>query len=145
MAHNNINERRAFVTALLEKGTIISGTLRKSIADQFSCSPAAIAADLIALRLVPGTPSIHCTPSLRKLIASRDHVCQYCGQTSASLIVEHVIPAALGGPARAYNLVLACQKCNVTKGRSVWIPNNLDSITAEHPEWRERIVNAAKH
>jgi hypothetical protein len=67
--------------------------------------------------------------------------CQYC--SGAASVAEHVVPAALGGVASLHNLVAACASCNARKGRSVWIPANLDEITEDHAEWRALVVSMA--
>ncbi len=43
--------------------------------------------------------------------------CAYCQQPSARLQVEHLIPKGRGGSDRLSNLVLACESCNITKGK----------------------------
>jgi hypothetical protein len=88
----------------------------------------------------------HILPALRRVILARDaETCQYCERQlrPVALVVEHIIPAALGGPAQPYNLVTACYGCNSRKGRRVWIPCNLDTITADHLEWRAKVQQAA--
>lgn len=86
---------------------------------------------------------------LRASVKARDgRVCQYCGTNdpAAYYALDHVIPRKLGGPDTAYNLVIACQPCNSRKGRwHVWIPANLDAITADAPEWRDKIRHLAAH
>ena len=53
----------------------------------------------------------------RKEILRRDHfTCQYCGKTSGTLTVDHVIPKHLGGTHGWTNLVTACYACNHLKG-----------------------------
>jgi 5-methylcytosine-specific restriction endonuclease McrA len=53
----------------------------------------------------------------RKNILRRDgHRCQYCGATSISLTVDHVIPKSRGGEDSWENLVSACIRCNNRKG-----------------------------
>lgn len=53
----------------------------------------------------------------RKNILRRDgYRCQYCGEKSPPLTVDHVIPKKLGGPDTWENLVCACFKCNNKKG-----------------------------
>lgn len=53
----------------------------------------------------------------RKEIFRRDHyTCQYCGNQSATLTVDHVIPKRLGGEFTWENLVTACSVCNHKKG-----------------------------
>ncbi len=53
----------------------------------------------------------------RRNILQRDrHTCQYCGKTSVSLTIDHVIPRHRGGKDIWENLVAACVKCNNIKG-----------------------------
>tara|TARA_R100000656_G_scaffold104176_1_gene76228 strand:- start:263084 stop:263611 length:528 start_codon:yes stop_codon:yes gene_type:complete len=52
-------------------------------------------------------------------VATRDkYRCQYCGtkHTLKRLTYDHVIPRAQGGKTTWENIVMACQKCNSTKG-----------------------------
>jgi 5-methylcytosine-specific restriction endonuclease McrA len=50
-------------------------------------------------------------------IFRRDHyTCQYCGQHSAHLTLDHVMPRHLGGAHSWENLVAACPACNHHKG-----------------------------
>lgn len=88
-----------------------------------------------------------CSARMRARIYTRDgRVCQYCGGVDAPVYhVEHVIPRIMGGPAQPYNLVVACRPCNLRKGRRVWIPRNLDSITQQYPAWRARVLASTEH
>ena len=59
--------------------------------------------------------------------------CGYCltaeAITGAPLVIDHLIPEALGGPTDEANLWLACSQCNLHKG---------DRLTARDPlseEW----------
>ena len=53
----------------------------------------------------------------RKNILRRDgHRCQYCGTSSATLTVDHIIPRSRGGKDSWDNLVAACIACNNRKG-----------------------------
>ena len=53
----------------------------------------------------------------RKNIIKRDgHQCQYCGTTTSSMTVDHVIPKVRGGDDSWENLVCACVNCNNKKG-----------------------------
>lgn len=145
MAHPNIHERQAHVKRLLGRGVVFTLALRKELAELYSCSRSALHADLIYLTRPRTNHSIYTSAGMRKAIRCRDgNVCQYCGtEPEIECIVEHIIPAALGGEARAYNLVMACNSCNVRKGRRVWLPRNLIEITEDHAEWRERILSLA--
>src|SRR5690242_14196297 len=44
-------------------------------------------------------------------------VCVYCGKRGQQ--VDHVVPRKLNGPAISANGVLACQRCNYKKGKSL--------------------------
>jgi 5-methylcytosine-specific restriction endonuclease McrA len=62
----------------------------------------------------------------RKEIFRRDHyTCQYCGQSSSILTIDHVIPKHLGGETSWENLVTACPVCNHKKGGRTLITANL--------------------
>lgn len=94
---------------------------------------------------MPRTYTHHCWQSIVRRIRARDgRECQYCGRTRAGRFpVDHIVPVKLNGPAEPHNLTVACARCNRHKGSAVWIPRNIDSITAEAPEWREHIVAMA--
>ena len=144
MAHPNIDARRERVAALLAEGRDIRGRLRQQLAEEFDCSIAAIRADVTYLTV--STPhTIHVSAAMRRRIFQRDgHECQYCGDRNAyEYIIEHIVPAAQGGPALPHNLVVACQACNVRKRSAIWIPRNLAVITIDHPQWRHRIIDEA--
>lgn len=146
MAHPNICERRAFVQKLLDQGTTITHRQMVEIGAMFGCTASAIRADVYSLTREPGLESAHTSHQMRQRVRERDGLlCQYCGKEIdfAVSVVEHVIPASRGGVARAYNLVSACQKCNTRKRSSVWIPHNLFTITADHPDWRLKILEMA--
>jgi 5-methylcytosine-specific restriction endonuclease McrA len=53
----------------------------------------------------------------RHEIFRRDHwICQYCGNPSQILTVDHILPKHLGGQHTWSNLVTACPSCNHRKG-----------------------------
>ena len=53
----------------------------------------------------------------RKEIFRRDnYTCQYCGSTTRTLTIDHVIPRHLDGPHSWENVVTACSHCNHEKG-----------------------------
>ena len=56
-------------------------------------------------------------PLSRKTLLARDrHTCQYCGNTSDALTVDHVLPRSRGGRTSWENCVAACARCNHRKG-----------------------------
>lgn len=55
-------------------------------------------------------------PLTRRNVMHRDHyTCQYCDRRS-DLTIDHVIPRSRGGQDAWDNVVVACLRCNVTKG-----------------------------
>lgn len=142
MAWPNILERRNKVKTLMIDG-FTERQIRHLCSVEFKCTESAIIADMHAIN----GNTAHVNSVQRKRIKIRDKLtCQYCGIIAPNNgIVEHVIPFALGGVAKDYNLVFACQRCNTEKRRAVWVPDNLDMITKDFPEWRYKIVSMAKN
>jgi len=54
--------------------------------------------------------------SKREVLRRDDYICQYCGQRTTVLTIDHVIPRHLGGQHTWENLVTACPSCNYRKG-----------------------------
>jgi 5-methylcytosine-specific restriction endonuclease McrA len=54
--------------------------------------------------------------SKKEVFRRDDYRCQYCGQDSSRLTVDHVVPRRLGGGYSWDNLVAACPACNRHKG-----------------------------
>jgi len=53
----------------------------------------------------------------KKNVFKRDRfICQYCGQRSPEMTIDHVIPKSRGGKTCWKNVVVACKKCNTMKG-----------------------------
>lgn len=70
---------------------------------------------VIRLRRFVRVPYRARIPLNRKNLVARDKgICQYCGKTGNT--IDHVIPRSRGGLHRWENVVLACTKCNATKG-----------------------------
>ncbi len=45
------------------------------------------------------------------------HRCVYCGAREVPLQIDHIVPKARGGTDRPSNLTLACEPCNLRKGK----------------------------
>ena len=58
-------------------------------------------------------PTIRLTK--REILRRDDFTCQYCGQHTIHLTIDHVIPRRLGGKHTWENLVSACALCNRRK------------------------------
>lgn len=135
MAWHNIDERRKAVKDILDNYT--SDDL-KVLAKEFGCSYTAIWNDIIQLKYGDGT---YPTPKTKIHIKKRDnYTCQYCGVKPEICIVEHVVPTKIGGKGVDYNLVAACESCNMKKRNAVWIPDNIDVLRSLNPTWADKIV-----
>ncbi|MBW4638140.1 MAG: HNH endonuclease [Gloeocapsa sp. UFS-A4-WI-NPMV-4B04] len=70
-----------------------------------------------------------------------NHRCAYCGSKSKRLTLDHVLASSKGGIDSWSNLVLACAKCNGSKGSK----NLTDWYTVSLPSYSEerlqRILN----
>jgi hypothetical protein len=51
------------------------------------------------------------------LLEKWQRTCVYCGNKDVPFQIEHILPKSRGGSDRASNLTLACEPCNVRKGR----------------------------
>jgi len=67
----------------------------------------------------------------REAVFERDgHTCVYCGSTENSEL-DHVVPLSRGGPHCEDNLVVACRRCNASKGAKLleeWEQCNGDKL-----------------
>lgn len=55
-------------------------------------------------------------PVTRRELLKRDHhQCQYCG-SKKHLTIDHVLPRSKGGKHTWDNVVIACERCNCSKG-----------------------------
>ena len=89
----------------------------------------------------------HLRASLRRQVAADfSNRCAYCHTltaiTGARLVIDHIIPAAAGGPTVRENLCLACHSCNEFKGAQVEVqdPSTGERVPLFHPrqqQWRE--------
>jgi 5-methylcytosine-specific restriction endonuclease McrA len=52
----------------------------------------------------------------REIFRRDNHTCQYCGERSNRLTLDHIIPRHQGGEYSWTNLVTACPACNLKKG-----------------------------
>jgi 5-methylcytosine-specific restriction endonuclease McrA len=57
--------------------------------------------------------------------------CAYCGAEEVPLEVEHIVPRSRGGSNRVSNLTLACQPCNVRKGKQTAAEFGYPTIQAQ--------------
>lgn len=134
--------RRATVHEIYKTRGIPQKRERAILAIFFNVSESAIYQDF--LHFLHGDRSEKLYPTVKEKtdIYKRDgNVCCYCGsEKSQFYVIEHVIPVSRGGICAPYNLVVACWSCNVKKKSKVWIPCNLETITENHPHWKDKVV-----
>lgn len=135
MSYQNINERRAYSRALLDKGVQITPALKREIAALFGCSVTAITVDVAWLRdpLTAGgyrdTYAVNTQNSRARrlgiegtftkkewqaLCKQHDHLCAKCGRAYA-LGPDHIIPLSKGGTNWIDNIQPMCSSCNYSK------------------------------
>jgi 5-methylcytosine-specific restriction endonuclease McrA len=52
----------------------------------------------------------------REILRRDDYTCQYCGNRSNHLTIDHIVPRHMGGEYSWENLITACASCNHRKG-----------------------------
>lgn len=68
------------------------------------------------LKTVKRTPRKGIAFSKKNILRRDNYTCQYCGETSSSLTVDHIMPKSRGGKTTWTNVVVACKPCNLKKG-----------------------------
>ncbi len=71
---------------------------------------------IIRLEHMVKRPRVRVRLSKREVLRRDNYTCQYCGQRTLTLTVDHIIPRSLGGQHTWENLVAACPACNHRKG-----------------------------
>ncbi len=109
---NVCNTHRALGLILTGKAMLVlngRGEI-KTISRSFPCP------SVIRLQKQVKRPRPRVKLTKREILRRDDYTCQYCGQRTNSLTIDHVIPRHLGGPHLWENLVTACPPCNHRKG-----------------------------
>ena len=65
--------------------------------------------------LIDGTMRMGSLYDDERIKMTAQQVCSYCGDTDR-LCADHLIPKMRGGPDASDNLILACRRCNSSKG-----------------------------
>jgi 5-methylcytosine-specific restriction endonuclease McrA len=106
------NTRRAIALVISGRASLIlngRGEI-KTISQSFP-RPSIIRLDKMVRR-----PRPHIKLTKREVLRRDNYTCQYCGQHTSTLTVDHIIPRHLGGEHSWRNLVTACPACNHRKG-----------------------------
>ena len=86
---------------------------------------------VIRLQYMVHRPHPHVRLCKREIFRRDGFRCQYCGQPSAYLTLDHVIPRYRGGVYAWNNLVSACPQCNRRKGHHT--PQEAGMHLRSHP------------
>lgn len=85
--------------------------------------------------------------ALRYQVMRRDgHACTYCGARppDARLVIDHVVPVALGGSDSPDNLTTACNDCNSGKGANPVDAAVVESVAETNTEFRRVMQQLAE-
>ena len=109
---NICNMRRAICLVVLEKASLVlNGRGKIHTINHLYPRPSVIRLQRMIHRPRPNVKLN------RKEIFRRDNfTCQYCGNRSRHLTIDHIIPRRLGGKYEWTNVVTACYTCNHQKG-----------------------------
>lgn len=75
-------------------------------------------------------PKHHVRFSRYNLALRDEFKCQYCGEQHKfdNLTIDHVVPRSQGGKTKWANCVIACKRCNVTKGSKLINPRRKPEV-----------------
>lgn len=77
-------------------------------------------------------------------VLKRDNfTCRYCRETEGKIVVDHVIPVALGGTDDPDNLVAACHDCNAGKASTSPTEGTVEDVKNSDAKWADAIKRAA--
>jgi 5-methylcytosine-specific restriction endonuclease McrA len=109
---NVCNTRRALGLILAGKAEILvngRGVIRTAY-NEYPCP------SVIRMGYMIHRPRPRVKLTKREIFRRDGYTCQYCGQESPHLTIDHVIPRHRGGTHSWENLVTACPACNRRKG-----------------------------
>lgn len=83
---------------------------------------------------------------LRYEILRRDNnTCRYCHATDTPLVIDHVIPVALGGTDDPSNLCAACKDCNAGKTSTSPDATTVAQVSDDAIRWSKAMQLASDH
>lgn len=78
-------------------------------------------------------------------VLKRDnYTCRYCRSTEGTLVVDHVLPVALGGTDEPTNLVAACRDCNAGKSSTSPTEELVQAVSDDDIRWAAAVKRAAE-
>ena len=109
---NVCNVKRAIILVVVGKAEVLEnsrGVIRTP-------STTYLCPSVIKLGYMIRRPRARVKLTKKEIFRRDNYTCQYCGQQSRNLTVDHVIPRHHGGQHNWENLVSACPDCNRRKG-----------------------------
>ncbi|MBH0121542.1 HNH endonuclease [Rhodococcus sp. CX] len=81
-----------------------------------------------------------------EILRRDNHACRYCGATApdVKLVVDHVIPQALGGSDEPSNLITACDPCNSGKSATIADAPVVSDVDERAAQWSSAMRQAAE-
>lgn len=77
-------------------------------------------------------------------VLKRDNfTCRYCRETEGKIVVDHVVPVALGGSDDPDNLVAACHDCNAGKASTSPTAASIEDAKSSDAKWADALKRAA--
>jgi 5-methylcytosine-specific restriction endonuclease McrA len=107
------NVQKAIILLYLNKADMVSAVGGKAV---HSASASIPFPSVIRLSNYVRVPFKKVILSRKNILRRDGHKCQYCGASSISLTVDHIMPKSRGGEDSWENLVSACLRCNNRKG-----------------------------
>jgi 5-methylcytosine-specific restriction endonuclease McrA len=104
--------RRALLLVLRERAQIVErleGVIR-SVSQHYAVP------SVVRLYKYVNVPRRNIVLSKSNVLKRDRYFCQYCGNKTNDLTVDHIVPRSKGGPSSWENLVCACFECNNKKG-----------------------------
>lgn len=143
LIYSHADFRRFCIENMVRSFNKLPSKYIKILALDFECSRSTIYAIIKQIKIYNEFGIVILPPSLalKKQTAIRDKfTCQYCGIVNPKHSeIDHVVPPKLGGVSKIYNLVFSCRPCNREKWSSIKIPDNLQILVLENPEWVAKI------
>ena len=109
---NICNYRRAMVLIIAGKAEVLDvyDVELSTVRERFDVP------SVIRLQMMIRRPHPRVKLCRREIFIRDNFTCQYCGQRSHDLTIDHVVPRSKGGGHSWENLVSACRSCNHRKG-----------------------------
>lgn len=103
--------RRAIVLILKNRAEVIENNSNVIRSSSFSM----ISPSVVRLSHMVKRPRPQARLTRRRVFIRDQYTCQYCGQETSEVTLDHVLPRYMGGEHTWDNVVTACKTCNQRK------------------------------